>query len=237
MATSRTVSRRDFVKGSAVVGAGLLIGFSFTATGCEPTTITPAGPPVPLDAWIRVGTDDSITLMVDRSEMGQGVATALPMLLAEELEADWTKVAIEFAPAAQVYYNPDFGAQGTGGSSSVRTAFTPLRQAGAAAREVLISAAAAQWKVDRSECRAENGAVVHTSSKRQLTYGAVASAAAKLPLPKDVPLKDPKDWTIVGTPAKRLDTPVKVDGSAVFGIDVKVPGMLVAVVARSPVFG
>jgi isoquinoline 1-oxidoreductase beta subunit len=159
------------------------------------------------------------------------------MLLAEELEADWTKIAIEFAPAAEVYFNPDFGAQGTGGSSSVRVGFTPLRQAGAAAREVLISAAAAQWKVNRSECRAEQGAVIHTPSKRRLTYGEVAADAAKLPLPKDVPLKDAKDWKVIGTPAKRLDTPPKVDGSAVFGIDVKVPGMLVAVVARPPVFG
>ena len=237
MTTPKAVSRRDFVKASAVVSAGLLIGFSFSATGCEPTIITPAGPPVPLDAWIRVGTDDSITLLVDRSEMGQGVATALPMLLAEELEADWNKIAIEFAPAAEVYFNPDFGAQGTGGSSSVRVAFTPLRQAGAAAREVLISAAAQQWKVDASECRAELGAVIHTPTKRRLTYGALAAAASKLPLPTAVPLKPAKDWKIIGTPAKRLDTPSKVDGSAEFGIDVKVPGMLVAVVARPPAIG
>jgi len=237
MTIPKAVSRRDFVKASAVVSAGLLIGFSFSATGCEPAIITPAGPPVPLDAWIRVGTDDNITLLVDRSEMGQGVATALPMLLAEELEADWNKIAIKFAPAAEVYYNPDFGAQGTGGSSSVRVAFMPLRQAGAAAREVLISAAAAQWKVDRKECRAELGAVIHTASKRRLRYGELAAAASKLPLPTAVPLKDAKRWTIVGTPAKRLDTPSKVDGSAVFGIDVKVPGMLVAVVARPPAIG
>lgn len=237
MTTPKDVTRRDFVKASAVVSAGLLIGFSFSSTSCAPTMVTPAGSPVPLDAWLRVGTDDSITVLVDRSEMGQGVATALPMLLAEELEADWTKISIEFAPAAPVYFNPDFGAQGTGGSSSVRVAFTPLRQAGAAAREVLISAAAAQWKVSRTECRAEQGAVIHTPSKRRLTYGSVAAAAAKLALPKDVPLKDAKDWKVIGTPAKRLDTPAKVDGSAVFGIDVRVPGMLVAVVARPPVFG
>jgi len=235
MSAPREFSRRDFVKTGAVAGAGLLIGFSFAA--CAPSAGGPAGGPVPLDAWLRVGTDDRITVLVDRSEMGQGVATALPMLLAEELEADWTRIAIEFAPAAEVYYNPDFGAQGTGGSSSVRTAFTPLRQAGAAAREVLIAAAAARWKVDRKNCRAERGAVIHTPSKRRLTYGALAEAAARLPLPKDVPLKDARDWTIIGTPAKRLDTPAKVDGSAVFGMDVKVPGMLVAVVARPPVFG
>jgi isoquinoline 1-oxidoreductase beta subunit len=237
MTVSRDVSRRDFVKASAFAGTGLLIGFSFSATGCEPTTVTPAGPAVPLDAWIRIGTDESVTLVVDRSEMGQGVATALPMLLAEELEADWTKIAIQFAPAAEVYYNPDFGAQGTGGSSSVRVAFTPLRQAGAAAREVLIAAAAGQWNVPATDCRAERGVVIHTPTKRRLTYGRLAAAAAKLPLPKDVPLKDPKDWKIIGTPVKRLDTPAKVDGSAGFGIDVRLPGMLVAVVARPPVFG
>ncbi len=234
---SREVSRRDFVKASAVVSAGLLIGFSFSATGCEPTIIGHSGPSVPLDAWIRIGTDDSITLLVDRSEMGQGVATALPMLLAEELEADWNDIGIEFAPAAEVYYNPDFGAQGTGGSSSVRVAFTPLRQAGAAAREVLIAAAAARWKVDASECRAELGAVIHTPTNRKVSYGNLAAAASKLPLPTAVPLKPAKDWKIVGTPAKRLDTPAKVDGSAEFGIDVKVPGMLVALVARPAVFG
>ncbi len=237
MTTPKAVSRRDFVKASAVVSAGLLIGFSFSATSCGPAIITPGGPPVPLDAWLRVGTDDSITVLVDRSEMGQGVATALPMILAEELEADWSRISIEFAPAAEVYFNPDFGSQGTGGSSSVRVGFTPLRQAGAAAREVLISAAAARWKVDPSECRAEQGAVIHTPTNRKVSYGNLASDAAKLPLPKNVPLKEAKDWKIIGTPAKRLDTPAKVDGSAVFGIDVKVPGMLVAVVARPPAIG
>src|SRR2546427_11684215 len=170
--------------------------------------------------------------------MGQGVTTSLPMLLAEELEADWSKVMIESAPADKAYVNPMlFGMQGTGGSTSVRAAFTPLRKAGAAAREMLVSAAAKTWGVDKAACRAEKGAVIHTPSNRRLSFGTLAAKAATVPLPHDVPLKDPKDWTILGTRVKRLDSPAKVDGSAVFGIDVKAPGLLVAVVARSPVFG
>jgi isoquinoline 1-oxidoreductase subunit beta len=169
--------------------------------------------------------------------MGQGVATSLPMLLAEELEADWSKIKIEFAPADKAYTNPMFGMQGTGGSTSVRAAFVPLRKAGAAARELLIAAAAQTWNVDRTQCRAEQGAVLHVPSKRRLTYGKLVEKAATMPMQADVPLKDPKDWKILGTRVRRLDTPPKVDGSAEFGIDVKVPGMLVAVIARSPVFG
>ena len=235
MTTPRAVSRRDFLQASAVTGTALLIGFSLES--CAPAATVASGPPVPLNAWLRISPDDTITMIVDRSEMGQGVTTSLPMLLSDELEVDWSKIAIEFAPADKVYTNPLFGMQGTGGSSSIRTAFVPLRQTGAAAREMLISAAAASWKVDRSECHAENGAVIHSSSKRKLRYGELATAAAALPVPKDVPLKDPKSWKVVGTRVKRLDTRLKVDGSAVYGIDVKVPGMLVAVVARCPVFG
>src|SRR2546430_8258547 len=188
------------------------------------------------NAWLRIGTDESVLVMVDRSEMGQGVATSLPMLLAEELEADWSKIKIEFAPADKAYINPMFGMQGTGGSTSVRAAYTPLRKAGAAAREMLVTAAAETWGVDKTQCRAELGAVIHTPSKRRLTFGKLAAKAATVPLPHDVPLKEPKDWKILGTRVRRLGTPPKVDGSAQFGIDVKVPGMLVAVIARSPVF-
>src|SRR5438477_11592180 len=170
--------------------------------------------------------------------MGQGVTTSLPMLLAEELEADWSRVRIESAPADKSYVNPMlFGMQGTGGSTSVRAAYTPLRKAGATAREMLLTAAAETWGVDKAACRAEKGAVIHTPSNRRLTYGQLVAKAATVPLPGDVPLKDPKDWKILGTRVKRLDSPPKVDGSAQFGIDAKAPGLLVAVVARSPVFG
>src|SRR5436189_248708 len=189
------------------------------------------------NAWLRIGADESVLVVVDRSEMGQGVTTSLPMLLAEELEADWSKVRIESAPADKAYTNPMFGMQGTGGSTSVRAAYTPLRKAGAAAREMLLNAAAETWGVDKAACRAEQGAAIHATSTRRLTYGKLVAKAATVPLPHDVPLKDPKDWKILGTRVKRLDTPPKVDGSAQFGIDVKAPGMLVAVIARSPVFG
>jgi isoquinoline 1-oxidoreductase beta subunit len=226
------MERRAFLQTAGTVGAGLVIGFRIPTRRDQQT----AGPFAP-NAWLRIAPDDSVMVIVDRSEMGQGVTTALPMLLAEELEADWTKVQIEFAPADKAYINPLFGMQGTGGSTSVRAAWTPLRKAGAAAREVLITAAAQAWSVNRADCRAERGAVVHAKSRRRLRYGQLALRAGALPLPADVPLKDPKDWRIVGKPTKRLDAPVKVNGRAKFGIDVRVPGMRVALVARSPVFG
>jgi isoquinoline 1-oxidoreductase beta subunit len=227
------VTRRQFLQAASAAGASLVIGFTFH--GCAKAGV-PAGPPLEPNAWLRIGTDESILIIVDRSEMGQGVTTSLPMLLAEELEADWSKIRIEFAPADPKYNNLLFGMQGTGGSSSVRAAFTALRQAGAGAREVLISAAAQTWNVDRAECRAEKGAVIHSGGRR-LTYGRLVATAATLPVPTDPPLKEAKDWKILGTRVPRLDTPLKVDGSAEFGIDVTLPGMLVAVVARCPVFG
>ena len=162
MTTPRTVSRREFFQTTGAAGVGLLIGFSLQS--CAPGEKLVAGPPVPLTAWLRITPDDKVTIVVDRSEMGQGVATALPMILAEELEIDVSRIAIEFAPPGdKAYVNPDFGMQGTGGSSSVREGWLPLRTAGAQAREMLIAAAATGWKVAPSECHAENGAVVHTS--------------------------------------------------------------------------
>ena len=229
------INRRDFLEAAGVAGAGLVIGFHLPAAGRR---VARAAAPFAPNAWLRIAADESVVVVVDRSEMGQGVTTSLPMLLAEELEADWSKVRIESAPADKAYINPMFGMQGTGGSTSVRAAYTPLRKAGAAAREMLVAAAAVTWGVDKAECRAERGAVEHPKSRRRpLTYGALVAKAATLPVPQDPPLKDPKDWKILGTRVKRLDSPPKVDGSAVFGIDVKAPGLLVAVVARSPVFG
>jgi len=223
------MQRRDFLQVTGTIGAGLVIGFRIP----NRRGVAPFAP----NAWLRIGTDDSVLVIVDRSEMGQGVTTSLPMLLAEELEADWTKIRFEFAPADKAYINRLFGLQGTGGSSSVRAAWKPLREAGAQARTILIAAAAQTWGVEPASCRAEAGAVVHAATNRRLRYGALAQRAAALPVPPDVPLKDPKDWRLAGKPTKRLDTRFKVNGTAQFGIDVRVPGMLTAVVARSPVFG
>ena len=234
MSTPTQVTRRAFLETAGAAGAGLVISF-YLPSG--PRFRSSAAGPFAPNAWLRIGADDSVLVIVDRSEMGQGVTTALPMLLAEELEADWSRIKIEFAPADKAYTNPMFGMQGTGGSTSVRAAYTPLRKAGAAARELLVAAAAQTWGVEQAECRAERGAVVHAPTKRRLTYGKLVAKAATLAAPPAVPLKDPKDWKILGTRVRRLDTPPKVDGSAQFGIDVKVPGMLVAVIARSPVFG
>jgi len=236
MSAAPEINRREFIEAAGLAGAGLVISFHVPAAGRRLERAAVAAPFAP-NAWLRIGADESVLVVVDRSEMGQGVTTSLPMLLAEELEADWSKVRIEFAPADKAYTNPMFGMQGTGGSTSVRAAYTPLRKAGAAAREMLLTAAAETWGVDKSTCRAEKGAVIHTPSNRRLSYGSLVAKAASVPLPHDVPLKDAKDWKILGTRVKRLDSPAKVDGSAQFGIDVKAPGMLVAVVARSPVFG
>ncbi|HEX4574345.1 MAG TPA: xanthine dehydrogenase family protein molybdopterin-binding subunit [Gemmatimonadales bacterium] len=235
MAPRTDVTRREFLESAAVAGAGLVVGFHLPASGRLPGVA--AAEPLAPNAWLRIYPDERVLVIVDRSEMGQGVTTSLPMLLAEELEADWSKIKIEFAPVDKAYNNPLFGMQGTGGSTSVRAAWTPLRKAGATARELLVAAAAATWRVDKATCQAERGAVVHSATKRRLTYGKLVAKAATLPVPENAPLKEPKDWKILGRRVKRLDTPPKVDGSAEFGIDVKVPGLLVAVIARSPVVG
>ena len=226
--------RREFLK----TGAGLLIGF-YLSLGPEELGAAPdvLRAPVTLNAWIHVGTDDWMTILIDKSEMGQGILTGLSMIAAEELDCDWKKVRTEFAPADKAYINPWFGVQGTGASSATRTSFEPLRKAGASARRMLIEAAAQKWGVDVSECSTDNGQVVHVASKRRLSYGSLAEAAGKLPIPTNVQLKDPKQFRIIGKPTKRLDTPDKVNGRAEYGIDVRQPGMLYAVIVRCPVFG
>jgi isoquinoline 1-oxidoreductase beta subunit len=226
------LGRRRFLKTSA----GLVIGF--TVAPRVGLAALQAPPPAPLpdpNAFLRIGTDDTVTVILAHAEMGQGVWTALPMLIAEELGCDWAKVRVEHAPAGQVYAHPAFGMQMTGGSSSTWSEMDRYRQVGAMAREMLIGAAAEQWKVERSACRAENGAVV--SGARKLSFGKLADAAQKRTPPATVRLKDAKDWKIVGHPTKRLDSPEKVTGRAQFGMDVRLPGMLTALVARAPVFG
>lgn len=226
------VSRRTFIQVSGGAGAGLVLGFSLV--GCRrPAVATGALDPGALNAWIRIGTDESVTFVISESEMGQGVHTALAMLLAEELEVDWSRVRTEHAPADRTRY----GRQSTGGSTSIRTNHERLRNAGASAREMLVAAGAARWDVPASECRAEDGQVLHASSGRSLSYGSLADDAALLPAPDDPALKDPKDFQLVGKRMPRLDSPDKVDGSAMFGLDVSVPGMLTALVARPPAFG
>lgn len=230
-------SRRNFLKGSAAMVGGLVIGFTLPFKGGRAYAAEgAAGQVYPPNAFIRIGADDTITVIVNKSEMGQGVYTSLPMLIAEELEADWSKIRVESAPVGAVYNHTGFGMQITGGSSSVSSSWEQLRRVGATARVMLVQAAAQQWGVPASECRAENGQVIHSSGKK-LSYGAVADAAAKLPMPENVALKNPKDFKVIGQSYKRIDTPEKVNGTAQFGLDVYQPGMLTVVIARSPVFG
>jgi isoquinoline 1-oxidoreductase subunit beta len=220
------LSRREFVALGAAAGAGLVIGFHLPHKGQERAQVFSP------NAYLRITPDNRVTIVVARSEMGQGVRTALPMILAEELEADWKQIQIEQAGASLLY-----GDQTTGGSASVRTTWDPMRKAGAAAREMLITAAALTWSVPRSGCVAQSGSIVHAASNRRLTYGELVAKAATLPIPTDVPLKQNKDYKIVGQRLPRVDSPAKVKGEAVFGIDFRMPGMKYAVLSRSPVIG
>lgn len=240
--TVQDPSRREFIKGSAVLAGGLVIGFYLPMRGgrafAAEAPPAPAPKIYPPNAFMRIAPDDSVTVIVNKSEMGQGVYTSLPMMLAEELEADWSRVRVEAAPVAEVYNHTVFGVTMlTGGSTSVASSWDQLRRVGASARMMLVRAAAQQWDVPESECHAEMSRVIHAKSGRQLGYGALADAANRLPLPVNVQLKQPKDFKLIGKPTLRLDTPEKTDGSAKFGLDVYLPGMLTVVIARSPVFG
>ncbi len=256
------LTRRSVVKLAAGSAAGLVLGFHLPPREARALE-TPNDFGSFLNAWLRIAPDDTVTVIVDRAEMGQGVYTALPMLLAEDLGCEWSRVRVVAAPADPVYRNVFlvkemlsggqpmgntanwlvgklarlFGQQVTGGSSSVRGAYKPLRIAGATARGMLIAAAARRWGVPESECRGEAGVVSHLGGERRLTYGALAAEAAGLRPPKRPNLKQPNEWRLIGQPLPRLDLPAKVDGSAGFGIDVRVQGMLFAAVAACPVFG
>jgi len=236
MPTTEMVGRREFLKKSATGGAGLVIGL-YLPGKYEALAGVPPKDPAIMNAWVQIAPDDTTTLFVDKSEMGQGINTALAMILAEELDLDWKKIKTVFAPAAPQYFNPVFGLQGTGGSTSVRGSWEPLAKAGAAAREMLIAVAAKKWNVEPSACHTENSAVVNTASGKRLGYGALAGDAAKLPLPASPKPKSAKDYKLVGKPTKRIDSKEKVTGKAEFGIDVRQGDMLHAVVARCPVFG
>ena len=226
-----SMDRRGFLKSSAVTG-GLMVGVTLGL----PLTTQAAGTLYTPNAWVHIADDNTVTLLSARSEMGQGVYTSMPMLIAEELNVDLRKIKVAIAPPGKVYVNALLGAQITGGSTSVRDGWEKLRIAGAQVRMMLISAAAAKWNVDASTLKAENGMVIG-SGGRKATYGSLAEAASKLPVPEKVVLKDPKDFTIVGKATKRLDTPAKVNGTAEFGIDVKLPGMVYASLEQCPVIG
>src|SRR6266853_3075664 len=190
------------------------------------------------NAFIRIGTDGQVVLTMPYVEMGQGTYTSIPMLIAEELEVDLSQVRLEHAPPDEkLYVNPLLGVQATGNSNAIRGAWQPLRQAGAIARTMLVSAAAKRWNVDPASCRAQNGEVRHLPTGRSFKYGELAADAARMPVPENVALKRPEDFKLIGTAAKRLDTPAKVNGTAVYGIDVRPPGMKIATLAQSPVFG
>ena len=262
--------RRQFLAGSAA--GALVLGLQLpTGNRAARAAVSSAatGEGAAFNAWLRIGADDTITILVGQSEMGQGIYTALPMLLAEELECDWSKVTVAAAPAAPPYRNiylvkemlsnghadPEpgfsggvkdwlygtmaglFGQQVTGGSTSVRGAFEPLRRAGAQARQMLIAAAAAEWAVPAGDCSAKDGRISHAKSGKSATYGALAAAAAKLEPPKDPALKPHAAWRLLGKPLPRLDIPSKVNGTATFGIDIRLPGMLFAMMRSAPVFG
>ena len=230
------LSRRSFLRAGVAAGGGLLLSVAIPklivdAEAADANTFAPS-------AFIRIDRSGQVTLIIPQVEMGQGTYTSMPMLIAEELEVELKQIHIEHAPADdKLYGNPLLGFQVTGGSTSVRAFWEPLRRAGATARNMLVSAAAETWQVDASSCRAERGDVIHVPTDRKLTYGALADRAATLPIPNKVTLKNPKDFKLIGKPAKRLDAPDKVNGKAEFGIDVKIPGMKIAAVAACPVIG
>lgn len=237
MNTVMVINRRRFLKTAALFGGGLILGVALPGGKADSQ---PAGEKTSFvpNAFLRIGSDDSVTIIINKSEMGQGVYTSLPMLVAEELEADWSTIRIEPAPVHPAYNHAEWGGmQGTGGSTSVKSEWTRLRTAGAAARIMLIRAAADTWRVKPESCRAEQGHVLHPPTRRRISYGALAEKAAKLSPPTTIPLKPDNQLKLLGTSVKRLDTPAKVNGSAVFGIDAGGKDILIALVAHPPVFG
>ncbi len=229
------MSRRSFLKTGAVAGGGLVLGF-FVPQANKFAKAADAKAPSAPNAFLRIAPDNSITVMVNRLEFGQGVQTSLPMLIAEELDADWSKIRGELAPAAPAYHDPGFGMQMTGGSGSVKNSFIQYREIGARARAMLIAAAAEQWKVSPDQCKTANGMVTGPAGQKA-SYGSLADAAMKQPVPATVKLKDAKDFRIIGKPTRRLDARVKSNGKQQFGLDFTLPNTKVAVVAHPPVFG
>jgi len=234
MLKTRKVSRREFIVSSAAVAGGLALSFNIPF---GPKVVRAADGSPEVNAWVVIRPDDTVIIRIARSEMGQGTLTGLAQLVAEELECDWNKVTTEFpSPGANAARNRVWGDYSTGGSRGIRTSHEYVRKGGAAARMMLVSAAADQWKVPAAECTVSKGVITHKSGKKT-TYGKVAEAAAKQTPPADVPLKDPKEWKIAGKPLKRLDTKDKLTGKMMYSIDLKMPGMLNAAIRDCPVFG
>jgi isoquinoline 1-oxidoreductase beta subunit len=231
------VSRRAFLQAGAAVGGGLMLSLRLPFANGE-AEAADANAFVP-NAFIRIEGDGQIFLIMPYVEMGQGTYTSIPMLIAEELEVDLKQVRLEHAPPNEkLYGNPLLGGlQATGNSNAIRAAWQPLRQAGATARTMLVSAAAKRWNVDPASCRAQSGEVLHAPTGRRIKYGELTADAARLPVPESVALKRAEDFKLIGTPAKRLDAPAKINGTAVYGIDVRPPGLKIATLAQSPVFG
>ena len=234
---SSGVSRREFLFRAAFAGGGLLLTCcvapeaALASVGGEPPKT------IPLNAWLKIGTDDSVTILVSQAEMGQGIATTLPAVLAEELGADWSRVRFEDSATDPAYRNPRLNWQFTGNSESTTSFFDLMRQMGASAREMLKTAAAQQWNVDPSACHTESGKVIHTKTHRRARFGDLVEAAAKLTPPANPRLKSDKDWLLLGKPLPRVENPAKIDGSAVFGMDFTLPGLAYAAVRQCPVFG
>jgi isoquinoline 1-oxidoreductase subunit beta len=230
---SPRMNRRSFVVGTAAVGGGLALGLRLPF---GPDIVRAADGSPEVNAWIVIRPDETVVIRIARSEMGQGSLTGLAQLVAEELECDWSKVTTEYpTPGQSLARKRVYGDMSTGGSRGIRTSQQYVREAGATARVMLVEAAANEWKVPAAECTVSNGTITHKASGRSTTYGKVAEAAAKLEAPKNVKLKDPKDWTIAGKPLQRLDTRDKLVGKQLYGIDIKMPGMLVATIKDSPV--
>jgi isoquinoline 1-oxidoreductase beta subunit len=240
MSGRHAISRRRFLELGGGAAGGLVLGFHLPLRALGERfaeAATKEGEAPAINAWLRIAPDDSVTILVAEAEMGQGVYTSMPMLVAEELEVDWARVRAEMAPAAPAYNSRVSGRQSTGGSTSVRQGFDQLREVGARAREMLRRAAAERWGAPLETCSAKRGRVVHRETGRALRYGELAAAASRLEPPASVTLKDPERWSILGKPTRRLDTPAKSDGSAIFGTDVRVPGMLFGMVMACPVLG
>ncbi|MFN9031948.1 MAG: molybdopterin cofactor-binding domain-containing protein [Betaproteobacteria bacterium] len=235
----RKLSRRDFMKATGVTGGGLMLGIALPASHRFARAQQGQKAVYPPAAFVRIAPDDTVTVLINKLEFGQGVMTAMPMLIAEELECDWNKVRGDHAPAAQIYAHPGFGIQMTGGSTSIASSYTQFRMIGAAARHMLLTAAAQQWKVPLDRLDTKEGVVIELGGgRRRASYGSLAQAAAKLPVPEKIGVKaDHKDFKLIGKPTHRIDAREKVNGAAKFSIDHSLPNMRVAVVARPPVFG